>query len=446
MNKRFLALGLTALALAGGFLCAQAEENGFLDKVTLSVEFNGSLISADSEGVVDSMADAGFNEDETKLGVGYESELWGIVASLKFNNESLRILMAEAADLLGTSPLSIDELYAWIKPFGESFKFTGGIFENTDGVAGYRDDIDDFDIGVFVLGEDGAAFTEPVENTNAALVSGFLVGAAFGSVTVQLHLAQNYSKESGSDVVNGFFSAAAGGTFPPVENEDRFFRIGGRIIAELETVTISAMFKTLQMPMIIVNTMTQMETPSAPVHGGTKQNYSTFGAYVDLTAVENLGVSLGYTGFLTATDESGVDSNLWNGIDIRAAWTGIEGLSVSTHNNVSFAKGSAGDLMGLDGDFFNLYNAVGVTKELTDSLSLNVQAGNIFSRTDISAGKFEQDTVWVEPKVTAKVGENAEFSAGLRLDITKTAQSGIFGDADDMLTTFSVPVVIAVSL
>jgi hypothetical protein len=417
------------------FAAAQEEEAG----LTLSVEFTGSLVSANSEGVVDSMADSGFDEDGTSIGVGYEAELWGAAASLKFANETLRILIAEGADMIPGSPLSIDELYAWIRPFGSYFKFTGGIFENTDGVADYADDLDDFSLGVFFLGEDGGAFTEPEANTNAALVSGFLAGATLGPLTLQLQLAPNFSKESGSELVDGFLDAIGQSALTPTSNTARLFRIGGRVIADLGFGSVSALFKTFQMPVNVVNLLQMSGTL------GDKQNYSTFGTYLDLRAIENLGLSLGYTGFLASTDADGTDSSFWSGIDLRAAWTGIEGLSISSHNNISFAKGSANDMMGLDGNFFSLYTAVGVTKELTERFSLNAQIGNIFSNTDINGDQFKEDTFWVEPKFIASVGEHAEFSAGVRLEVTKTLQSGAFGNVDDAVTTFSVPVGITIS-
>ncbi|MDR2053732.1 MAG: hypothetical protein LBP80_09985, partial [Treponema sp.] len=171
MKNKCIVLYLAAAVLAGTHLFAQTGKSP-ADKVSFALEFNASVLSADSEGVVDSMTDAGFNEDETKIGLGYEDELWGASASLKFGPESLRLLNGEIGEMFAGSPLALDELYGWIKPFGEHFKFTGGIFENTDGVADYTDDIDDFSMGVFVIGEGGDPFTEPEENTDAALTNG----------------------------------------------------------------------------------------------------------------------------------------------------------------------------------------------------------------------------------------------------------------------------------
>jgi hypothetical protein len=94
--------------------------------------------------VADSLTDAGFNEDETKLGIGYEDELWGASASLRFGNENLKFLNGEIGEMFAGFPLALDELYGWVKPFGEHFKFTGGLFDNTGGLADYTDDKVDF--------------------------------------------------------------------------------------------------------------------------------------------------------------------------------------------------------------------------------------------------------------------------------------------------------------
>jgi hypothetical protein len=438
-------LVLAVIAFTANF--AAAEESGEAGKVSLGIEFNASIISADSEGVVDSMTDSGFNEDETKIGLSYEGEFWGASASLKFGNEGLRFLSGEIGEMFAGFPLALDELYAWVKPFGEHFKFTGGIFENKDGIADYTDDIDDFDMGVFFPGEDGAPFEEPTEMTNTALVSGFLTDAVFGPVTVQFLLAPNYSKEKASELTSGLLSDLS--TPVTVDADERFFRIGGRVIADVGVGTVSALFKTFQWPAAVESGVSQAYGNGPLYPDGTKENYNTFGAYFDLTAVENLGVSIGYTGFLPAHDAADIENVLWSGIDLRATWTGIEGLSLSSHNNISFAKGVEKDWMGLlgkDASFLMLYNAVGATKELTEKFSVNAEIANVFSRTDDGdSGELKFENFFVTAKVITRVAENAEFDFGLSVDFSNTVLKGGFGDDDDSLTVFSIPVGIKVS-
>jgi hypothetical protein len=434
------------LLFTAHFAVAQEKSGETADKVSVTLEFGASLLAADSEGVVDSMTDAGFNEDETKLGFSYEDELWGASASLKFGNENLRIFFPVVADNYG-SPLSIDELYVWIKPFGEHFKFIGGVFENADGVADYTDDLDDFRLGVFRGGAGGVE--EPHEITTAAVwANGFLTSATFGPIIAQFMLAPNYSKESATEWSNSLANSYGLNQTPgwqPIDAGERLFRFGGRIIGAIEGFgTISALYKMFQWPMEAVNVF----DPPLAGGDGAKAIYHTFGTYINVTAVESLGVSAGYTGYMAYNDASGVDNILWSGIDLRVMWTGLENVSLSSHNNISFAKGTKNEWSQVRGDgssFFNLYNAIGATVTLSDRFSVNIQIGNIFSNIDIDAGKSEEDTFWLEPKFIAAIGENAEFSAGLRLDLTKTATSGNYGEADETVTTFSVPVGIKVS-
>jgi hypothetical protein len=452
-----------AVVLLGAPLFGQDGEP-LADKVSFELEFNASIVSADSEGVVDSMTDSGFNEDGTKIGLSYEDELWGASSALMFGNENLRFLSGEIGEMFADFPLALDELYAWVKPFGEHFKFTGGIFENTDGIADYIDDIDDFAMGVFFPGEDGEPFEEPTEMTGVALTSGFLADAIFGPVTIQFLLAPNYSKKSASDLANGLLGlpieidtdddGAPDTTFiDSIDAGQRFFRIGGRIIGDIAGIgTVSALFKTFQWPAAVENAVGQVfegDPNYVAYPKGTKGNYHTFGAYFDLTAVENLGVSIGYTGFLPVNDASDVENVLWSGIDLRATWTGIEGLSLSTHNNITFAKGKEKDWMGIlgkDASFLNLYNAIGATYELTERFSVNAEIANVFSKNDDgNSGELKLENLVAGAKFIAKATEHAEFNVGLNVDFSNTVSKDASGDADDSLTVFSIPVGIKVN-
>jgi hypothetical protein len=173
----------------------------------------------------------------------------------------------------------------------------------------------------------------------------------------------------------------------------------------------------------------------------------SFGVYADITAVENLGVSLGYTGFTIANDDADAKAPLWSGIDLRATWTGIPGLSISTHNNVSFASGAEWIFSRKDSKFFTLYNAIGATKELTGRFSINGEVGNIYSRTDLDMtggglSKYcESEEFWGQVKFISRLAENTEFSVGLRVDYAKTEAGG----GDGSVTTFSIPVGVKVS-
>jgi hypothetical protein len=418
-----------AFAIMGVPLAAQEEGTGSTLEVTL--DFNATALSVNNDGDIDSFTDTGFGDDnESTLSVGYEGKLFGGVASLGFVTNPDLYIMGETE--VEVPPLAIAELYAWVKPFGDHFKFSGGIFENTDGVADYTDDIDNFGIGVFYDESEGdnGVYTEPVAHANGiALVNGFLAEAAFGPITAQLQLAPNVNSKSAGEYFANFGGSGA-------DAGARMFRIGGRLIADIGVATVSALYKTTAYP---IGPFREMEI----LYPGDLGTMTTFGAYADITAVENLGISLGYTGFVVTNDDSDAKAPVYSGIDLRATWTGIEGLSLSTHNNVSFAKGEDWFYWrDADSSFFTLYNAVGVTKELTGKFSVNGEVGNVFSKTDAksSAGDVEidYDNFWGQLKLITTVAENAEFTVGVRVDYTTQ------NDVNDV-TVFSVPVGIKVN-
>jgi hypothetical protein len=460
MRIKSIFLGVAVFAMTGILLSAQ--DGG--GKTSLTLDFSASAVSVNNDGDVDSFTDAGFGEDnDSTLGFSYENEFFGGVASLGFGPQSFGHIDDEFAEMLGDKLFSLDELYVWIKPFGPNFKFIGGLFENTDGIGDYTDDIDNFDMGIFLPGEGGEPFSGPGGTTGVALANGFLAEAVFAPVTVQLLFGPNFSKASGTDFFTTTFSDYTG--IPvSIDADSRFFHIGGRISADIGAGTVSALFKDSAWPMNAFDTEQSMTiqminaaaggapTLSWTPYEGSSINMMTFGAYGDITAVENLGVSLGYTGFIVHSDANDVDNVLWNGIDLRAQYTGIPGLSFSTHNNISFAKGAekewVGWMRGDDSSFFSLYNALGLTKELTEKFSVNAEIGNVYAKTSserspemlalFGTGDVDHDTFWGQAKFIVSPVENAEFSAGLRFE-------GVKQDDEDLTTVFSIPIGITVS-
>ena len=252
-----------------------AQEEGTGGKLSVTLDFSASVLgvtSTEDSTSVDSFTDAGFGDDnESTLSVSYEGDIFGAVASLAFVPATLHFLSGEIAEMFAGSPLSIDELYGWVKPFGPVLKFTAGIFENTDGIGDYTDDIDEYGIGVFFLGEEGEPFAEPDPTyTGPALTNGFLADFVVSPVTLQLLFASNYSGDSGSELASnllGQMYQGTGAATPTIDTKERFFRLGGRVIFDAGVGTFSAVFKTHQWPMVIVNAV------EGDLFPGKKLNY-----------------------------------------------------------------------------------------------------------------------------------------------------------------------------
>ena len=93
-----------------------------------------------------------------------------------------------------------------------------------------------------------------------------------------------------------------------------------------------------------------------------------------------------------------------------------------------------------------IFNAVGVTKELTEKFSVNVELANLFSKTDSTTfGEVKYDNFTTGLKLITKATEYAEFNVGLKCDVTNTYTNCAWGNVDDLVTTFSVPLGITVS-
>jgi hypothetical protein len=221
----------------------------------------------------------------------------------------------------------------------------------------------------------------------------------------------------------------------------RIFRIGGRVIADIGVGTVSALFKTQVFPIKPFNETMMYVLAGSPVPWpGDMMNMTTFGAYVDLTAIKDMGVSLGHTGFMVGNDDGDAKTPFYSGIDLRATWTGIEGLSISTHNNVSFAKGEDWYYgREADSSFFTLYNNIGVTKTINEKFSVNADIGNIFSKTDVNGEEtINHENFWGGLKLIATLAEDTEFSLGVKIDLQKNKD-------EDMVTVFNVPVGVKVT-
>ena len=104
-------------------------------------------------------------------------------------------------------------------------------------------------------------------------------------------------------------------------------------------------------------------------------------------------------------------------------------------------------LVGDDTSFLTFYNVIGMTKELSDRFSINAVISNLYSKSESGAiGAYDTDIFSASAKFIAAVGEHAEFNVGVSMDVTKIVSSGAyFGEANDTLTAFSIPVGVKVN-
>ena len=150
---------------------------------------------------------------------------------------------------------------------------------------------------------------------------------------------------------------------------------------------------------------------------GAGRTAHTFGLYANILNVPGFGFGLGYSGYIRifeANDNTGPETitktgPLFSGIDLRLQYKGIEKLTITFNNNISFAgvKRESGDniVIGvlyspLTNDtaqkWFALYNALGLDYMLSDKLTASFQIANRFGKittetTPGGAGGFKTD-------------------------------------------------------
>lgn len=219
-----------------------------------------------------------------------------------------------------------------------------------------------------------------------------------------------------------------------------------------------------------------------------------FGVYANLDLIENLGIGVGYSGAFRAREDYKDDPNAYgslgpgertkyvypylNGIDLRFAFTGVDKLNVTLNNNVSFsyvknddneftrvagvnygsgflANGSSGSRAAeLSEGYLALYNALGLTYNLTDALAANVTIGNTLYSYTQTDKRIESDEIITkintdvfETIVGAAYSftENVVLEAGLAFRInTVNWEKTHYDTYNGGLFTFGIPLAFTV--
>jgi hypothetical protein len=261
------------------------------------------------------------------------------------------------------------------------------------------------------------------------------------------------------------------------------FRAEGAEIADM--VSAAAVYKYAR------STLSKLEAEDTNNKIEEKVGNHTFGLYVNVTPpVEGLGISAGYSGLIkTWENEKYKDTVLgsisgqedhylsmtyretlfpyYSGIDLRAIYTGIDRLTLTLNNNVSFASmngtpnrdeqfaygwaysgmlneaddGNASTpyLVPLRTEYYTgVYNALAVRCEITQALAADLQVGN---RLAIFTLEWEEDSLKALTNslgayagVTYTVYENDNFHASIRGGFALTWNNYSYQDTPPSLT------------
>jgi hypothetical protein len=170
-----------------------------------------------------------------------------------------------------------------------------------------------------------------------------------------------------------------------------------------------------------------------------------FGLFANIDIIENLGIGVGYSGYVRAQEKIGTPDQstinpYYNGIDLRFQFTGVDKLAVTFNNNISFSVANGDDNttttingpMGIGGNlvkdqtesYLALYNALGAKYNVSDALYATVEVGNLLVS---STWTFKNDTVDQKREASAN-NLRAFLGAGYSFDSHVLFESGLIFD------------------
>jgi hypothetical protein len=198
-----------------------------------------------------------------------------------------------------------------------------------------------------------------------------------------------------------------------------------------------------------------------------------FGAVVNLSLIDSLGIGVGYSGAVGAREKqtNGTDRFVYpyyNGIDLRFNFTGVDKLTVNFNNNISFATISGDnntdtvvyDLLG-GGDlqedqswgYLGLYNALGLKYQITEDLYGSLQFINSLSSATFTDANDDKTLITGDIfRAILGAGYNigkVDLETGLAFDINTTVIDRPNGGTNNFnggAFTFAIPIRFKVSL
>lgn len=242
------------------------------------------------------------------------------------------------------------DLFGWVK-LGDVAKLTLGSFtsRNANRVTGALDTIK---YG-YAESYDAAGVTE------ADKLASFVVDFYVGPFTLQLQ---------------------------PVTSKKDDFNIGGRVFGSfdgLANVTITANYD-----------------------GAVASAVTKLGAYVDITAIENVGLVLGYSGKIEE------DKNV-SAAELRLQYK-AGALTVTNHNNFSFGK-----------EWFAFYNGVGLSYKANDKITAKITVDNYTGKNSAGATDLTSNKLIINPNFVYTVEKNATISSGVKITSVKDDKTSV---------------------
>lgn len=359
-------------------------------------------------------------------------------------NENLKADISDKDNVV--LPVNIGDWDVWVKPF--DFMTIKALNYGVRSMDRYVDIISELKDGYGVLkigsvDKDGN-FKNPFDDiTNGDLNDGLSFDASDADKLNGFILDMNF------DVVQvelGLSAAEADGNsnwYDPVmlfAKDKTNFNVGGRV-----TFPVADILKGAVLYKADIDSRDQ----------GTSVSRNVIGAYVDIYAIENLNLAVGFTGDYTSvktkTGESTTDGVKFSlsGIDVRAQYN-MDKMGFAAHQNLTF--GSIKQPMGnqtQSGPYFAMKTKLGFSYQITDTLTTVVEASNTYGKVGTSEDYYaSMDTVVLYPRVVFALTPSVELNAGLKgmFDLSMGVTTGGTSTSLDMKRSlFEVPLSMKVS-
>ncbi len=141
-------------------------------------------------------------------------------------------------------------------------------------------------------------------------------------------------------------------------------------------------------------------------------NNMTFGAIVDIVAIDNMGLAIGYIGH---SDKAGKgDTTLTSAVDVRFQYN-MDKMGFALHNNATFGEKKFADKLNL-GFMYGLTDAATLFVEVQNYLA-NFNDGTVKDR---KVADWLADVVTVYPRFAFGIAEGVTLKTGLRADFGLT--------------------------
>ena len=215
---------------------------------------------------------------------------------------------------------------------------------------------------------------------------GYQVNMDFGVVKVDLGFNKDIQK-NGFAAASMVFDGSADKTAELSAHKYNEIGVGARVVVPVEgLLNVDALFKMYMKDTNLVN------------NAGDEMNM-TFGAIVDVVAIDNMGLAIGYIGH--SNSKNGSDTTLTSAVDVRFQYN-MDKMGFALHNNATFDKTIFADKLNL-----------GFMYGLTDAATLFVEVQNLMEQPDV--GDLG-DVLTVYPRFAFGIAEGVTLKTGLRAD------------------------------